>query len=126
MLTQPRRCIFPLGAHARTRIASSSRVASLNQVVLELIQNSINADAGRIRVDLSYVNGSCTILDDGIGIPSQEFAPDGKLVKNCGGSTRHSTYSHDPLCGTSLADIAGVSTLAIESKTELNGLASVL
>jgi DNA mismatch repair protein MLH3 len=63
------------------QIKSSTVITSLNGVVLELIQNSLDAESTKVNVNVDYARGGCIVEDDGFGIPPSEFGPDGCLGK---------------------------------------------
>jgi DNA mismatch repair protein MLH3 len=63
------------------QIKSSTVITSLNGVVSELIQNSLDAGSSNINITIDYVRGGCVVEDDGLGIPPSEFEPDGGLGK---------------------------------------------
>lgn len=61
------------------QIKSSTTITSLNGVVSELIQNSLDAESGEIDITVDYVRGGCVVEDDGLGILPSEFGKDGGL-----------------------------------------------
>ena len=64
------------------QINSSTAIPSLNNVVVGLVENSLDAKASLVDVEVDYEHGSCTVEDDGLGIPPCEFAQDGGLAKS--------------------------------------------
>lgn len=117
--------IHLLDHETQAKIRSSSQIANLNQIIVELVSNAIDAGASRIKVDLSYTHGFCSVLDNGVGIASQEFRSDGGLAQAyC--SSKKVILPQNHHSGTSLASIAGVSLMAIESKTEVDHSANLL
>jgi DNA mismatch repair protein MLH3 len=73
--------IRPLPADVASQIKSSASITSLNGVVIELLKNSLDACASKIEIGVEYGRGACTIEDDGLGIPSNEFKEGGGLGK---------------------------------------------
>ena len=73
--------ILPLPAEVISQIKSSATITSLAGVVLSLMQNSIDAEAQRITIDVDFARGSCVVEDDGVGIPPHEFMGNGGLGK---------------------------------------------
>lgn len=73
--------IRPLQADVATQIKSSVGITSLNGVVLELLKNSLDACSRKIRIEIDYGRGACTVEDDGLGIPPNEFKEEGGLLK---------------------------------------------
>jgi DNA mismatch repair protein MLH3 len=73
--------IQALPPDAVAQIKSSTVITSLNGVVSELIQNSLDAGSSKINITIDYVRGGCVVEDDGLGIPPPEFEPDGGLGK---------------------------------------------
>lgn len=48
---------------------------------MELVKNSLDANACSVFVTVDFQRGSCIVEDDGDGIPPAEFAPSGGLGK---------------------------------------------
>ena len=74
--------IRPLPPEVAQQINSSTAIPSLNSVILGLVENSLDARASQISVEIDYQYGSCTVEDNGLGIPPSEFADDGGLGKS--------------------------------------------
>lgn len=64
-----------------SKIKSSVVLTSLNGVLVGLVQNSLDADATKIIVSVDYGRGNCSVQDDGLGIPPQDFEVNGGLGK---------------------------------------------
>ena len=75
--------ILRLPAEVAAQIKSSTVIPSLANVVVSLVENALDAQAAKIRINVDYVRGACTVEDDGHGIPPQEFLEDGGLGKPC-------------------------------------------
>ena len=73
--------IHPLPSHIQAQIKSSVAITSLNEVVLELVKNSLDAKCRSIHITVDYLRGGCAVEDDGNGIPAAEFDKDGRLGK---------------------------------------------
>lgn len=73
--------IRPLPADVLSQIRSSVTIATLNDVVLNLVKNSLDSNASRIEVAVDYSRGSCSVEDDGVGIEPVEFSERGGLGK---------------------------------------------
>lgn len=71
--------ILPLPLEVRARIQSSITITSLNDVAVELLKNSLDAEARNIRICMNPGKGACEVEDDGIGIPAPDFEPGGGL-----------------------------------------------
>jgi DNA mismatch repair protein MLH3 len=71
--------ILPLPPELQAQIKSSIVITSLSEVVIELIKNSLDAQARAVYVDVDYLRGSCSVEDDGHGIPAGELSEDGHL-----------------------------------------------
>ena len=71
--------ILPLPLEVQAQIKSSITITSLNEVVIELLKNSLDARSQTITVDVDYLRGGCIVEDDGQGIPAAEFAKEGHL-----------------------------------------------
>lgn len=77
--------ILPLPAEVVAQIKSSITIADLNDVILELLKNSLDAEATKIEVTVDLRRGGCTVEDNGLGISPREFRGDGGLGKQyCG------------------------------------------
>lgn len=64
------------------KIHSSATITCLNDVILGLIWNALDARASRITIQLDYARGNATVEDDGDGIELIEFQETGKLLKS--------------------------------------------
>ncbi|KAF3007888.1 DNA mismatch repair protein [Curvularia kusanoi] len=73
--------IRPLPDGVAAQIKSSTTIVSLTGVVLELLKNSLDAKASKVTVTVDFARGSCTVEDDGLGIPPNEFSEEGGLGK---------------------------------------------
>jgi DNA mismatch repair protein MLH3 len=71
--------ILPLPPAVQAQIRSSIAMTSLSDVVLELVKNSLDAQARDIYIDVDHLRGCCSVEDDGHGIPVCELAEDGHL-----------------------------------------------
>lgn len=63
------------------QIKSSVSITSLNEVIIQLLKNSLDASAEKLDVEVDYGRGSCIVEDDGLGIAPAEFQPSGGLAK---------------------------------------------
>lgn len=63
------------------KIKSSTSITHLNGVVLELVKNTLDANAHTVFVTVDVRRGSCIVEDDGDGIPPREFESSGGLGK---------------------------------------------
>ena len=108
--------ILPLPSDVTARIQSSATITSLNQVILGLVENSLDAQATKLEIDVDFFRGSCVVEDDGLGIPPSEFLPDGGL-----GKMHHTSKFNAPQDtvhgrnGAFLACLASLSVLTITS-----------
>lgn len=73
--------ILPLPAEVVAQIRSSATITCLSSVVLGLLRNSIDAGAHKVDIIVDFRRGSCTVEDDGLGIPPREFREEGGLGK---------------------------------------------
>ena len=71
--------ILQLPPDVQAQIKSSIAIASLSDVVIELIKNSLDAQARAVCVDVDYLRGGCSVEDDGDGIPAAELGEKGNL-----------------------------------------------
>lgn len=73
--------ILPLPDHVISQIKSSITITSLTAVIHGLVENSLDAQATKINVSLSFIKGNCTVEDDGHGIHPDEFTEAGAIGK---------------------------------------------
>ncbi|RPB14618.1 hypothetical protein P167DRAFT_604057 [Morchella conica CCBAS932] len=60
--------IKPLPASATVRLRSTLAITSLSDAVSELVQNSLDAGARSVAVQVNVARNSCVVEDDGMGI----------------------------------------------------------
>jgi len=108
--------IYLLDNTSQAKIRSAVQILSLTDVIVELVKNALDAQASSIKVVLNYAAGFCSVLDDGYGIPANEFSENGRLAQAyCTsklGPQSHTYGRH----GRYLAALAGVSLLSITSR----------
>ena len=81
--------IAPLPSRTRSILRSTVILTSLVQVVSELIQNSLDANARSIQVGIDCDEWSCWVQDDGTGLTIDDLE---SLANNCkADSMRYST-----------------------------------
>jgi signal transduction histidine kinase len=73
--------ILPLPTEVIAQIKSSVAITSLTAVILGLVENSLDAQASKLTVEVDFVRGDCVVEDDGRGILPQEFGEGGGLGK---------------------------------------------
>lgn len=73
--------IQPLPPEVIAQIKSSVTITSLNEVVFELIKNSLDAGSTKIDITVDYSRGGCAVEDNGLGIHPSEFKENGGLGK---------------------------------------------
>lgn len=127
--------IRPLPNEVVAQIKSSTAIVSLNEVVLGLLKNSLDAKASKIEATVDFARGGCVVEDDGLGISPAEFSEDGGLGKRycmytvCyftipandqGTSKFHSEEPHLGQHGVFLASLSAVSLLTITSHHHAN------
>jgi DNA mismatch repair protein MLH3 len=83
--------IQPLSPDVIAQIKSSTTISTLNGVILELAQNSFDAESTKLDISVDYARGGCVVEDDGLGILPSEFGETGGLGKLY---RRYSTYNH--------------------------------
>ena len=75
--------ISPLPNDVAAKLKSSTTVPSLPSAILGLIENSLDASASQIEVEVSFSRGACSVEDNGTGITPVNFHEDGGLGKPC-------------------------------------------
>lgn len=73
--------IQPLPSDVIAQIKSSIAITSLNEVVCELVKNSLDSSSTKIDISVDYAKGGCIVEDDGLGILPPEFREAGGLGK---------------------------------------------
>ncbi|CAK7219400.1 Vacuolar protein sorting-associated protein 11 [Sporothrix curviconia] len=109
-----------------TQIKSSTTIASLNDAVLGLLRNAIDAGASRVVIQVDYGRGACSVEDDGTGIPPAEFLPEGGLGKLYCTSKFPPNSSLYGRRGTFLASAAALSLLSVVSRCSQHEAESTL
>ncbi|KAL0940416.1 vacuolar membrane protein [Colletotrichum truncatum] len=112
--------IKPLSEDVIRRIRSSAIITSLNGVVCGLIKNSFDAGATKINITIDYSRGSCTVEDDGLGIPPSEFRETGGLGKLYHTSRHGSENEIHGRNGNFIASLAALSLLSVTSHHHLH------
>lgn len=108
--------ITPLSETVRSQIQSSIEIASLSDAVEQLLCNSLDADARNVRLEVDFKKGFCAIVDDGCGIPAQEFGEHGNLARPyCTSKSNQKTYYGKN--GQSLACISALALVSVLSRT---------
>ncbi|KAJ5704790.1 hypothetical protein N7536_000479 [Penicillium majusculum] len=111
----PQSIIRALPSDVIAKIKSSTSIVHLTGVILELVKNSLDANAHTVFVTVDFKRGGCIVEDDGDGIPSIEFEVAGGL-----GKAHHTSkfklsglYGHR---GLFLASLASLSLLTVTSR----------
>jgi DNA mismatch repair protein MLH3 len=63
------------------QIKSSTAITSLNDVISELLKNSLDASSTKVDISVDYDRGGCVVEDDGLGVLPSEFCENGGLGK---------------------------------------------
>ncbi|KAJ5446594.1 hypothetical protein N7445_001415 [Penicillium cf. griseofulvum] len=108
------------------KIKSSTSIVHLTSVILELVKNSLDANARSVFVTVDFKRGGCIVEDDGDGIPPVEFEVTGGLGKPHRMSPNLRIvilYGHR---GMFLASLASLSLLTVTSRHILHGCTSSL
>ncbi|KGO53201.1 DNA mismatch repair protein [Penicillium expansum] len=77
----PQSRIRALPSDVIAKIKSSTSIVHLTGVILELVKNSLDANAHTVFVTVDFKRGGCIVEDDGDGIPPVEFEAAGGLGK---------------------------------------------
>ncbi|GAM82957.1 hypothetical protein ANO11243_009430 [Dothideomycetidae sp. 11243] len=112
--------ITPLPSAVATHIQSTITITTLIDVVVGLIENSLEAHAANIVVSIDFDRRVCTVKDDGHGIHSSNFAEGGGLCRPHHTSKPNASPADDLGYGCGhgvfLACLASLSLLSITSK----------
>ncbi|KAL7276305.1 DNA mismatch repair protein [Rhizina undulata] len=100
--------IKPLPDSVKARLRSTLNITSLSDAISELIQNSLDAEANNIKVQVNLSRNSCVVEDDGVGIVPRDLERIGEM---------NSTSKYPPPPNASLLGIRGeaLASLAIHS-----------
>ncbi|KAJ7228296.1 hypothetical protein GGX14DRAFT_412547 [Mycena pura] len=116
--------IEPLPDVTRTRLRSTQILTSLSQIVSELLQNSLDADARQIDIGVDCEEWICWVRDDGSGMSKDgmDILSQGLEAGRYGTSKAYSPDSLDSLStfgfrGEALASCADICCLEISSRT---------
>ncbi|KAK4667497.1 DNA mismatch repair protein [Podospora pseudopauciseta] len=97
------------------QIKSSTIITSLNTAVCGLLRNSLDARSTKINISVDYGRGSCSVEDNGVGIPPSNFREGGGLGQ------LHYTSKYPPSAdchgkhGEFLASLGALSLLTVTS-----------
>ncbi|KAJ5373443.1 hypothetical protein N7517_005449 [Penicillium concentricum] len=109
------------------KIKSSTSIVHLTGVILELVKNSLDANAHTIFVTVNFKRGGCIVEDDGDGISPAEFEVAGGLCKPHRMSPHLEVvlglYGHR---GLFLASLASLSLLTVTSRHIRHGCTNSL
>lgn len=73
--------IQPLSEEVKAQIKSAVQITSIADAVEGLFTNALDANATKVTITIDFAKGFCAVDDDGSGIPSAEFLPDGRLAQ---------------------------------------------
>ncbi|KAK5009742.1 hypothetical protein LTR28_013659 [Elasticomyces elasticus] len=110
--------IRPLPAEVVAQLRSSATITNLNQVVIGLLQNALDAQSSKVEITLDYRRGGCVVEENGLGIPPHEFSENGGLGRMYCTSKRYVSGQeelHGSL-GIFLASLSALSLLTITSR----------
>ncbi|KAI9793821.1 MAG: DNA mismatch repair protein [Candelina submexicana] len=108
--------ILPLQAEVAAEIKSSTTITSLTSVVLDLLRNSLDAEATKVDIVVDFPRGGCTIEDNGHGISPAEFHSDGGLGRMHYTSKYNSPTTVHGRAGRFLASLAALALVTITSQ----------
>jgi DNA mismatch repair protein MLH3 len=95
-MPEPPNSIERLPEDTRSKLRSTQILTSLPQIVSELLQNSLDADATHIDVGIDLKEWMCWVKDDGHGISKEGLE---KLGQGEGGRYRSSFEIRSCRCG---------------------------
>ncbi|KDQ08852.1 hypothetical protein BOTBODRAFT_148476 [Botryobasidium botryosum FD-172 SS1] len=116
--------IEPLPPATRSKLRSTQILVSLPQIILELVENSLDAGANRIDIGVDLQGWACWVRDDGTGMTREDMSNLGKgsLEARYGTSKVYSPISLEAVStfgfrGEALASAADLSCLEICTRT---------
>lgn len=112
--------VAPLPQHTRSILRSTVILASLVQLVSELIQNSLDANARNIEIAVDCDEWSCLVQDNGDGIAKDdlEIIASGSSSRYATSKTHGAELKTFGFRGEALASISDLSILEISSRTQ--------
>ncbi|KAA8649178.1 hypothetical protein EYZ11_007431 [Aspergillus tanneri] len=115
-MSQRVRRIEPLPSEVVEKLKSSTSITHLNDVIVELVKNALDANANTVYVTADFKRGGCIVDDDGDGIPPTEFESNGGLGKSYHTSKLFSERDVYGRRGSFLASLSSLSLLTITSQ----------
>ncbi|KAF8341391.1 histidine kinase-like ATPase [Cantharellus anzutake] len=118
--------IRQLSSVTRSRLRSTQILTSIPQIVSELVQNSIDAEASHIDIGIDCAQWTCWVRDDGVGIPVEDLRQMSKAADSARyrwrtskmhPSGESSIMSMFGFRGEALASAAEIACLEISSRT---------
>ena len=73
--------IVQLPPDVAAQVRSSIAITTLQDVIVQLLCNSIDAHSTLVDIEIDSSRGSCVVEDNGVGIATAEFGPGGSLGK---------------------------------------------
>lgn len=64
-----------------SQVKSAAIITSLEDVVLELLKNALDAESTNVEISIDARKGACVVEDNGIGIEPKDFLESGGLLK---------------------------------------------
>ncbi|KAF4619993.1 hypothetical protein D9613_005289 [Agrocybe pediades] len=102
----------------QTRLRSTQILTSLVQIVSELLQNALDAQATHVEIGVDCQEWSCWVTDNGRGIPKEEL----ELLAQVGGNGRYNTSKTYESSATSLSSTFGFRGEALASAADISCL----
>jgi len=73
--------ILQLPPDVAAQVSSSIAITTFQDVIIQLLCNSIDAHSTHVDIRIDPSRGSCIVEDNGVGIAATEFGPGGSLGK---------------------------------------------
>ena len=105
-----------LPSDVAAQIKASSNLSSLNDVVIGLLENALDAESKNIHIKVDFARASCWIQDDGSGIHPGNFEETGGLCRPFHTSAGSNGTGHLGSNGLFLSSVAAVAVLNITSR----------
>lgn len=106
------------------QIKSSVTITSLNDVIIGLVKNALDAAAARILISVDYSRGACSVEDDGDGILKSDFCETGGLGKPHHTSRGPCSDLYHGSRGDFVAALATFSLISITSRHRSEGVSN--
>lgn len=113
MAATPSNDLHQLPSHTQAKLRSTQILVSLPQIISELVQNSLDADASQIDIGVDCEDWSCWVRDNGHGISKADLVA-------LQSAERYGMYRCFPVCQSKLNAAGTSKAYSIDSLGEVS------